>query len=75
MQTFEATESAIGGQTAQGFGRVRMEYLQHPETLNQAATLYENYLAEHAERLRDGLLDGTLGTTAPAKTAPKEEEG
>ena len=61
MQTFEDTESSIGGGAARGFGRVKVEYLKHPEDLFEKRALYEAYLTENYGKLRDGLVDGTLG--------------
>lgn len=64
MQTFADTEGAIGGQTAQGFGRVNVDYLETPDDLFDKADIYEAYLAENHDQLREWLLDGTLGTEA-----------
>ena len=61
MQTFADTENAIGGQTAQGFGRVNVEYLQIPDDLLGKADIYEQHLAINKENLRAWLLDGSLG--------------
>lgn len=61
MKIFEDTESAIGGQTAQGFGRVKVDYLEVPDNLFEKQQLYEQHLSDNQTNLRLWLQDGTMG--------------
>lgn len=61
LQTFADGVPTIGGQAARGFGwcdvcRGRLE------EIDDCLPVYEAYLEAHAEELRRGLVDGTLGT-------------
>ena len=48
----------IGGGSARGYGHMREIGRRAPDGFSPMA--YEAYLSENAERLRDGLMDGTL---------------
>lgn len=61
MLHFEQANAAIGGQAARGFGRVKVDYLKEPDPFWGNATLYQDHLEENRDRLREGLLNGTLG--------------
>jgi hypothetical protein len=62
VETYLTEDATIGGQAARGFGRVRGEWLVRPEGDADYRADYEEYLAEHRDELRQGLVDGTLGT-------------
>lgn len=65
VETFLAGCAAIGGQSARGFGRVAGQAYYHT-TRDVAACrdAYRAYLAEHQERLRAALEDGTMGAAS-----------
>lgn len=53
----------IGGKAARGFGRVSATLLQADEDLLESTSHeYQTYLQANAEKLKSGLMDGTLGT-------------
>ena len=54
-------DRSIGGQAARGHGDVVGEWLLYPED-EKPLEMYEAYLTEHADELRQGLIEGTLGT-------------
>lgn len=58
---FLANDATIGGQAARGFGHVRGEWLQRPDS-GDALEQYEAYLDANRDALVDGLVAGTLGT-------------
>ncbi len=59
VETFQTADGTLGGNSARGFGLSTSEW--HGDAPSGIPT-YWAYLADNAERLRDGLLDGTLGT-------------
>jgi hypothetical protein len=61
LKWYLAEDRTIGGQAARGHGDVRGEWLIQPKREEPLAA-YEQYLDEHAEELRQGLVSGTLGT-------------
>ncbi len=62
VETFLANTPTVGGQAARGFGHVVGEWLARPEGDADCRDEYETYLADHRDELRQGLVDGTLGT-------------
>lgn len=61
LKWYLAEDRSLGGQVARGHGDVHGEWLIQPKR-EEPLALYEQYLDEHAEELRLGLVDGTLGT-------------
>ncbi|GIV82729.1 MAG: hypothetical protein KatS3mg051_2083 [Anaerolineae bacterium] len=59
VQMFQMLDLTLGGQSARGYGLVEPEWVDGEP---RHADDYEAYVIEHAERLRAGILDGTLGT-------------
>lgn len=62
LETYQDTDSTIGGAAARGFGRVSVEFHQVPDDLSAHLETYEAYLVENRERLQAGLMEGMLGT-------------
>jgi len=62
VETYLAQEPVIGGMRARGFGQVQGEWLCGPGEASCFREAYEAYLAENVERLRNGLVFGTLCT-------------
>lgn len=62
LETYRAADATIGGGGARGFGRVAVAYHQVPESFSGCHSSYEAYLEENREFLREGLMEGTLGT-------------
>lgn len=62
VHAYLADDSTIGGQAARGFGCVQGDLLSQPEDYHDCAGAYEAYLAANRDELRQGLIDGTLGT-------------
>lgn len=65
IKTFQELNGTIGGKAARGFGRVSIEAIQFPEKMEHCLKLYEEYLITNKDKLRKGLLDGTLCTGKP----------
>jgi hypothetical protein len=65
VETYLAADATLGGQAARGFGHVAGAWLRRPAGDDQLRADYEAYLAEAADALRAGLLDGTLGCGRP----------
>lgn len=66
LHTFQNADSTLGGQSARGFGLVNCQTLAAPALdIQHVGALYEQHLAENANALRQGLLDGTLTTGKP----------
>jgi len=62
-ERFLMDHGTIGGQAARGYGNVTGEWLEElTDNDRSCAEAYEAYLAEHHDELRQGLIDGTLGT-------------
>lgn len=61
VEYWRAHDSTIGGQAARGFGHCSSEWLQEHDD-GEALTEYENYLEEHADALREAMVEGTLGS-------------
>jgi hypothetical protein len=61
IETWAQAFSAIGGQSAKGFGRVKVDWVKYPDALFDNLPDYENYLSENRERLRGLLIDGSMG--------------
>jgi hypothetical protein len=59
VEAFRTADATLGGNSARGFGVSTSEWHGEPPGNSEQ---YEAYLAENAEKLRAGLLDGTLGT-------------
>jgi hypothetical protein len=55
-------DATLGGQAARGHGSVDGRWLIMPEDHGPAIDEYEAYIDENADKLRDGLITGTLGT-------------
>jgi hypothetical protein len=62
LATYAGADGTLFGQSARGYGLVTTQWLAVPESADEACAMYEQYLAEHADELRDGLLRATLGT-------------
>lgn len=62
LQTYVNADSTIGGQSAKGHGLVSAEIIREIPGMNEQAEAYEAYLAANRDRLRQGLVDGTLAT-------------
>lgn len=62
IRTFQELSGTIGGKAARGFGRVSVESIHANDKLELCFNQYEAYLKANADKLRKGLLDGTLGT-------------
>jgi CRISPR/Cas system CSM-associated protein Csm3 (group 7 of RAMP superfamily) len=61
LRTFEEQDMTLGGQSARGYGKVELDRIAMPEaTGNAASKAYDEYLGEHKEDLRQGIIDGTL---------------
>jgi hypothetical protein len=63
LMTYEEGSRTVGGQSARGFGWCGMERLRTPEDESELARLYEEYLIQNRDALREGLVDGTLCTS------------
>jgi len=59
LQAFRELDMTLGGQSARGYGKIGFEVVEGPD-LVEPVQEYEEYLEEHAEELRDGIMDGTL---------------
>ncbi|HAX24694.1 MAG TPA: hypothetical protein DCX80_06605 [Chloroflexi bacterium] len=64
MRTAVDAVGSIGGQSARGYGAIRVESIAGPDEARRAEYLeiYESYLHENRDALRQGLIDGTLTT-------------
>lgn len=63
IRTFQELSGTIGGKAARGFGRVKVTPLRVNEDLmDYCIEKYEAYLNDNSDKLREGLLKGTLGT-------------
>lgn len=63
IETFHINRGVVGGQSARGYGNVvggLLEELGEADIL--ARESYEEYLRDHRDELREGLVGGTLGT-------------
>ncbi|RMG91170.1 MAG: hypothetical protein D6706_18500 [Chloroflexi bacterium] len=63
IDTYEAWDGTLGGQSARGFGLCKIVWrdgfgLEEEDLRDQ----YDEYLEDNKDELRQGLLDGTLGT-------------
>lgn len=59
LRTFESSPY-VGGRSATGNGMMDMRILKDLEGAGDLLGLYEDYLEEHRDQLRDGLLRGTF---------------
>lgn len=59
VETFRRLDGTLGGQAARGYGRVEIGWLGDAPGHGEA---YQAYAVEHAEVLKAGIEDGTLGT-------------
>ncbi len=64
VETYRSGLAHLGGQKARGFGWSSGELLSCPDEWEECLAEYERYLDDHAEALRAGLVDGTLGARA-----------
>lgn len=62
LNTYFGADSTLFGQSARGYGLAVASWLAAPEDADGAGMAYVDYLDQHADELRQGLLDGTLGT-------------
>lgn len=62
LATYVGGDSTLFGGAARGYGLMTSQVLAMPDDADDAQALYEDYLMQHADILRAGLLDGTLGT-------------
>lgn len=63
LETFKSIDSAIGGQSAKGFGKVNVEFIEAPdERFYEGESEYYQYLEDNQDVLIFGLTKGTLGT-------------
>ena len=63
LKTFEAVDATIGGQSAKGFGKIKIDILENPpDDFVQYAEKYDEYLHENLNELSEGLQQGTLCT-------------
>lgn len=61
VETFVKMDSTLGGQTARGFGLVDLQR-EWSQDDSECLQEYEDYLRANRDTLRQGLLDGKLGT-------------
>mgnify|MGYP001713387006 FL=1 len=59
LRTFESSPY-VGGKSATGNGMMDMRILKDLDEAEKLLALYEDYLAEHRDELRDGLMHGTF---------------
>lgn len=59
LRTFESSPY-VGGKSATGNGMMDMRILKDLDEAEKLLALYEDYLAEHRDELRDGLMRGTF---------------
>ena len=63
LETYKNIDSTIGGQSAKGFGKVEVEYIEPPHERFHAGSMeYDNYLEACQDALVFGLKKGFLGT-------------
>lgn len=63
LETYLDSDKTLFGQAAKGYGLIEADFLQVPNyNIVALRQQYETYLAENAQVLRNGLLDGTLST-------------
>jgi hypothetical protein len=55
-------QGILGGGSARGSGLFDLTLHRSPEDFEECGRLYEDYLQQNAELLREGLVKGTLGT-------------
>jgi len=61
LRTFEEQDMTLGGQSARGYGKVELDRIATPEATGETTPeAYDEYLEEHEEDLRQGIIDGTL---------------
>jgi len=63
LKTYLNDSPTIAGQSSRGFGVVGADWAQRPAEMGQAEIEYATYLAENHNLLREGILNGTLGTS------------
>lgn len=59
VEVFRELDGTLGGQSARGYGRVEVEWLGDAPGFSGD---YEAYVREHADALKAGIEDGTLGS-------------
>lgn len=64
LSWFQAEGGIVGGQSARGYGWMKAEVLTTDPLLSEAQAAYEQYLAQSAPALVEGLQGGTLGARA-----------
>lgn len=62
LEAWEDNDGTVGGQAARGFGHCTMEYLKKHSWGNDCLAAYLQFLEDHQDEIRDGLVTGTLGT-------------
>lgn len=62
LQAYANGDGTLGGRSARGFGLGNLEIIELPEAAENAMHAYEDYLRDNKDTLREGLLNGTLGT-------------
>ena len=68
VEAWRSNDGTIGGGAARGFGYCTAEWLRRHEDADAYRQVYLDYIAENADALREGLIDGTLTTKSVVLT-------